>query len=178
VTDRAQRDDAGHLHRHDIGTSLRVGQPPSGLRNQVGPAVARVRAVDAEAADGGDDEAGATRAQLVAIHAERGEVTCAGALDHEVGVIEEPSDALAAGIAGDVGQHRACSCQVQQCQGRRRAAGHRRRLHLDHVGAEIGEDLVACALAVRREIDDPHVVNSWRIGCRLLCPALCPRPGP
>ena len=184
VTDRAQGDDAGHLHRHDIGTSLRVGQPPGGLRDQVGPAVARVRAVDAEAADGGDDEARATGAQLVTIHAERGEVARAGTLDDEVGVVEEPGDALAADITGDVGHHGTLvRVEVQQRQGPTTAQlAATRRLHLDHVGAEIGEDLRRVrAGGFVGEVDDPHVAQqlAHAMSCAMSCvPCAMPGPGP
>ena len=153
----AQSGDPGELHGLGLlGVGLGQHRPAGRLADQVGPAVAGVRAVGPEPADGHDNQRRHLRAQVPHIDAPRRQVPPAEALDDDVGPAEQ-GEQVVTGL-----EHHAALVGVEVHERARPLAqpAARRWLHLDHLGAEVGEGLAAeGAGRLLGDLDDQQVVQ-------------------
>ncbi len=145
-----------------------VDQAGSGLHGLVVGGVARAVGVAAEALRVGVDEAGVPRGDVGVVHAEPAQRTRAHVRDQHVGGVDQLERLLALllvlQVEGDTALV-AVHVQVERRHARRRPEladphGVGRGLDLDHVGAEVAEDLRGVrAHDHRRKVDHANAVQ-------------------
>ena len=166
------------VHRRRRRLAAHVHEPAHGEGHQLGPAVPAVGPGLAESRDGRVDQPRVRREQILVPQPHTRQGPGHGALHHHVRVPGQAPDALPPRLGIEVrGDALLVGVEVEEREAtvgsrpvvleRRLAAGRTApgRLHLDHLGAEVRQELAAVLALGARQFQDPHAIQ--RLWCSL-----------
>ena len=169
VAERHRRED-----RFAVGVPREVGQTGECLTERPGAREVGVRTVETETCDAHEDEAGVDLGesiprQTASLHLVREQVH-----DEDVDVRHEPAQEVASCLRCQIDRDRTLVASQDRPHRPSSVRVPTRRLHLDHVGAVVGEQRRDERSGVeRRSIDDTRRPSSGpRASLRALCPLM------
>jgi hypothetical protein len=164
---------AGEAHRRVLGRADRDHRAAEGTRDEVIRAIAALWPGLTEAGDRSQDEIRPRRCERCVVETALGQIADREALDHEIDGLDELPKTLAIAFAIEIEEHTPLvGVRIGEAEPRGltlvRSVGRHgrcamtraftaRRLELDDVRAEIGEQLPAVGRALGREVEDSKI---------------------